>query len=221
MFCYQEKGTRSGYGFVFFAQTWQGLASSIKAVRWFTKKTIEGVTLDAKFGEQFKRYLQRNRFLHENDPISVDKAPAANPTVLDKVEVPPNHEPPPLRNVLLYQGESGQRAPQNSSYTFIRSQQQHNVGEGMSNIRSRNYDSDANQNIMLRASSSQTFQRGVECNQRRVETVATNASRQQQRQEASMIQQLCPRDFKAPKAFSPQQQQLYNNNNEMVRPLYK
>lgn len=39
----------------------------MRCVQWFKKKAVEGVTLDAKFGEQFKRFLHRNQLLSKSD----------------------------------------------------------------------------------------------------------------------------------------------------------
>jgi len=78
------------------------------------------VTLDAKFGEQFKRYLQRNRFLHENDPILIDKAPATNPSVLDTLWPV---VPPPVTAGYHQQGQGGQQ----TQYPPSLGAQQHEV----------------------------------------------------------------------------------------------
>jgi hypothetical protein len=63
----QEKNSQNGYGFVHFCQNWNGVYSAVKCVQWFKKKTVEGVTLDAKFGEQFRRYLHRNQIVSKHD----------------------------------------------------------------------------------------------------------------------------------------------------------
>lgn len=68
----REKGIQSGYGFVRFCQTWPGLFSAAKCVRWFYKRNIEGITVDAKFAEQFKRFLLRNRIFSEHDPLFLE-----------------------------------------------------------------------------------------------------------------------------------------------------
>lgn len=73
-----DRGSQSGYGFVHFCSTWEGLFAATRCVRWFRKKNVDGVTVDAKFGEQFKRFLQRSGYFPEDDPIFTETAPPSS-----------------------------------------------------------------------------------------------------------------------------------------------
>lgn len=83
----QEKNSQNGYGFVHFCQTWYGVYSAVKCVQWFKKKTVEGVTLDAKFGEQFRRFLHRNHIVSKHDDDFVSNHQTAAPIEFEHTEM--------------------------------------------------------------------------------------------------------------------------------------
>lgn len=60
-----------------FVQSWQGIQCAIRAVKWFDKKYMGHMTIDAKFGQQFQKFLVKNLILTEEE---IAKMKTANPT---------------------------------------------------------------------------------------------------------------------------------------------
>lgn len=64
-------GYQNGFGFVEYEHNWGGILSAIRAVRWFDKKYMGHMTLDAKFGQQFQHFLLKHGILTEEELLAL------------------------------------------------------------------------------------------------------------------------------------------------------
>lgn len=85
-----DGGYQNGFGFVEFSHNWPGISSAIRAVKWFDKKYMGHMTIDAKFGQQFQKFLVKNMILTEAE-ISKMKDPANANNIPSMGQFPKTH----------------------------------------------------------------------------------------------------------------------------------
>jgi hypothetical protein len=100
-------------------QSWQGIHSAIRAVKWFDKKFNGYMTIDAKFSQQFEYYLTRNLIL-SSDEIAKLKPSVFSSSVSEtrnhKASTYPPHQPNNPYNPNYYHNNHLPRPPRPSSY---------------------------------------------------------------------------------------------------------
>jgi hypothetical protein len=80
-----DGGYQNGFGFVQYEHSWGGIMSAIRAVRWFDKKYMGHMTVDAKFGQQFQHFLLKHGILTEDELLKLKK--------ISRIKLEQEHQP--------------------------------------------------------------------------------------------------------------------------------